>query len=259
MHHTIRLAQQTLQQVGTAVMRYYDRQHRHQHNTLQSQQEITELALEQAIELLQNTREHYPVQLATASEQADGPHWVFNPMDGINAFAHHIPQFCMSLCLVEQQHVSHSVIYDPINQSIFYASKGQGAYGNDGRLRVSDTKTVGAQSLIALTHGDNNTDASPVQQLFGTLAEQKIPMYYHASPTLTLAYMAAGKVDALIGKGIPQSAMRPGLLLVKEAGALICNWQGEAQHDYDDISIANPKLQPTLLKLLRRSATGLAT
>lgn len=232
-------------------MRYYDRQHRRHHNTPLCQQEVTELALEEATELLQKTREHYPVHLASSSPDTDHTHWVFNPIDGITAFAHQIPQFCMSLCFIEQGHVAHSLIYDPVNQMLFYASKGQGAFGNDGRLRVSEAKKTDAQSLIGLAHGAESTDTDPIHRLLSTLHQQQIPVYYHASPTLTLAYMAAGKVDAIIAKDIPQAALAPGLLLVKEAGALICDWQGQAQHGLSELAIANPKLQPALLRLLR--------
>jgi myo-inositol-1(or 4)-monophosphatase len=252
MHHIIRLGQQTLQQVGTQVMRYYDRQHRRQHDITQSQQEVTELVLEQATELLQKTREHYPVQLATAPSPEDGSYWMLNPIDGIVAFAHQIPQFCMSLCFVEQQHVTHSIIYDPINQMFFYASKGQGAFGNEGRLRVSEKNTLDDQHLIALAHGNKDTDAGPIQQCLNTIKQRNIHVYQHPSNTLTLAYMAAGKVDALITKGVPQATLRTGLLLIKEAGGLNCNWQGEAEHDHDDIVMANPKQLSSLLKLLRQ-------
>jgi myo-inositol-1(or 4)-monophosphatase len=63
--------------------------------------------------------------------------WIIDPLDGTTNFLHNIPQYCVSIALKQKEEITHAVVYDPNRNHLFTASKGQGAYLNDRRIRVS--------------------------------------------------------------------------------------------------------------------------
>ena len=73
-----------------------------------------------------------------ASAGSDGRHrWIVDPLDGTTNFMHGIPQFCISIGLERDGEPVAGVIYEPVRDEMFWGEKGQGAYVNDRRIRVS--------------------------------------------------------------------------------------------------------------------------
>src|SRR3546814_19256625 len=66
-----------------------------------------------------------------------GRRWIVDPLDGTTNFLHGLPHFAISIALEERGEVIAGLIYDPIKDDLFFAEKGQGAFHNDRRLRVS--------------------------------------------------------------------------------------------------------------------------
>src|SRR5579862_4941398 len=69
---------------------------------------------------------------------ADAEHvWIIDPLDGTTNFLHGFPQYCVSIALQHKGQITQGVIYDPIRNDLFTATRGRGAFLNDHRLRVS--------------------------------------------------------------------------------------------------------------------------
>src|SRR3989441_8112569 len=63
--------------------------------------------------------------------------WIIDPLDGTTNFIHGFPQYCVSIAIEQRGSLAHAVVYDPVKNELFTASKGRGAFLNDRRVRVS--------------------------------------------------------------------------------------------------------------------------
>ncbi|MBQ7632560.1 MAG: inositol monophosphatase family protein [Alphaproteobacteria bacterium] len=137
------------------------------------------------------------------------------PIDGFDNFAHGNATFAISAALIENNIAIASVIYSPINDELFFAEKGSGAFKegfrNHERLRVAACKNA-ERALIA-----TNTDAKAVQSALSVSTNLRIS----GSTSLDLAYVAAGKIDVAIAVESDFCALSAGTLLVKEAGGYV--------------------------------------
>src|SRR6185503_5145760 len=102
-------------------------------------------AAEEAI--IDIVRKAYPEHAFLAEESgASGQaeyQWVIDPLDGTTNFIHGFPQYCVSIAVRHREALAHGVIYDPIRNELFTASKGRGAFLNDRRIRVSKCTRLG--------------------------------------------------------------------------------------------------------------------
>src|SRR5919201_3721708 len=63
--------------------------------------------------------------------------WIIDPLDGTTNFLHGFPQYCVSIALSHRGVITQGVIYDPVRNDLFTATRGRGAFLNDRRIRVS--------------------------------------------------------------------------------------------------------------------------
>ena len=139
---------------------------------------VTEVddAAERAI--IDVVRRAYPEHgfLAEESGASGGEHeyvWIIDPLDGTTNFIHGFPQYCVSIGIEHRGALAHGVVYDPVRNELFTASKGRGAFLNDRRIRVS--KVVSQKKLY-------DTPDSPIKPV---LAES-LPPKYNDATELTL-------------------------------------------------------------------------
>lgn len=139
------------------------------------------------------------------------PHFLVAPIDGIVNFSHGIPYFAISVAVVENDVITAAVVYNPATSDLYFAEKGNGAYRegfrNHERLRVSARKEV-ADALVGI---DKSVELPVEFENFRQLG----------SVSMDMAYVAAGRLDALISKGNSAAVMAAGMLLVKEAGGYV--------------------------------------
>jgi len=134
---------------------------------------------------------------------------------------HGIPHWAISIGLEHKNEIVSSVIYDPIRDEMFYAQKGEGAWLNDKRLRVSD-RTNFSNMLFAtgIPFADNEYIKNSLKEI-----ESILPLCAgirrNGSAALDLAYVAAGRFDGFWERGLKIWDIAAGVLIVKEAGGLI--------------------------------------
>ena len=212
-------------------------------------------AAEQAI--IDIVRKSYPEHGLLAEEsgasQADAEFvWIIDPLDGTTNFIHGFPQYCVSIGIRHRGALTHAVIYDPVRNELFTASKGSGAYLNDRRIRVS-TLTKFGDALVGtgfpfkeLTRLDLYT--RQLQTMMKTCAGVRRA----GAAALDLAYVACGRLDAFWELGLSPWDMAAGALLIQEAGGLVADLKGEQTFlESGDIATATPKVFTTLLEALR--------
>ncbi|HXZ91377.1 MAG TPA: inositol monophosphatase family protein [Burkholderiales bacterium] len=209
-----------------------------------------------AIEVI---RRAYPDHAILAEESGAGAgtahsdyRWIIDPLDGTTNFIHGFPQYCVSIGIEHRGALAHAVVYDPGKNELFSASKGRGAFLNDRRLRVTRCAQL-RDALVGtgfpfkeLTRLDLYT-----RQL-RTIMSSCIGVRRAGSAALDLAYVAAGRLDAFWELGLSPWDMAAGALLIKEAGGLVGDLQGEANFlESGDITAATPKIYAQLLAALR--------
>lgn len=155
--------------------------------------------------------------------------WVIDPIDGTQNFIKGLPFFAVSIGIKEQGKITHGVIYDPMRQELFTASRGKGAF-LDNRIRVSDKRGLsGALVATGLRYLDKETWLRPqpsLQAIFSQIADIR----YMGSAALALAYVACGRLDAYWESGLHEWDIAAGCLLVKEAGGLVTDYQGQEHY-----------------------------
>ena len=185
--------------------------------------------------------------------------WIIDPIDGTTNFVHGIAQFAISIAAEENGEFTAGLIFDPIGEELFWAERGQGAYLNDRRIRVS-SRAMMAQSLFATGIPFMGRGKEEDHDKF--LAEMKAVMSVSAgirrfgSAALDLAYVAAGRFDGFWESGLQPWDMAAGILIVREAGGLVSDLSGrDRMFESGSIVAANPHLQQDLRTLITGAKT----
>lgn len=166
--------------------------------------------------------EAYPVVLAGQNPQNKNSYFSVSAVDGLVNFAHGNPDFAISVALIDNGTVIDAVIYNPARDELFFAEKGKGAYRegfrSHERLRVSSKQDLEG-AVIAVKPDVNNKEVSYklINNVIGVSSEVRVS----GAVCLDLAYVAAGKLDAVIAPNAMQASIAAGLLLVKEAGGMV--------------------------------------
>lgn len=177
--------------------------------------------------------------------------WVIDPLDGTTNFIHGLPQYCTSIALLQKGVPQQAVIYDPNRDELFTATRGRGAFLNDRRIRVSRRTRID-EALIGtgFPYREINSLDNYIR-LFRTITTAASAVRRPGAAALDLAYVASGRFDGFFEYGLSPWDIAAGNLLVLEAGGLIGDFTGEAEHLYNSQVLAgNPKIFGAMLKLL---------
>jgi myo-inositol-1(or 4)-monophosphatase len=217
---------------------------------------VTDIDRRAEKEILSLLKRAYPDHAFLAEES--GEHvgnsdaiWIIDPLDGTHNYMRGFPHFSVSIALQLKGRIEHGLVYDPIRQEVFSASRGHGARCNDRRVRVSTTTQL-ENALVATGFSVRNPENFPSYlQAFTRLLPQVSDIRVSGSAALDLCYVAASRTDAFFQTHLGPWDMAAGSLIVKEAGGLVSDWEGEEKHlEKGAIVAANPKIFSLLLPLL---------
>ena len=178
--------------------------------------------------------------------------WIIDPIDGTSNFLHGIPHFAISIGLEHDKEIICGIIYDPIKDEMFVAEKGNGAYLNNKRMRVSARSKL--KDCIICTGGP--TKDSKHREL--TLEEYKkisskvfIPVRKLGSASLDMAYVAAGRCDGYWQRDLSYWDIAAGIILVKESGGFVTDFNGENQYIENKTTlVTNSKINKEMIEVL---------
>jgi len=185
------------------------------------------------------------------------PHhrWIVDPLDGTTNFLHGIPQFAISIALEREGTIVAGVIYNPVNEELFIAERGKGAFLNDQRLRVAARRRL-AEAVVAcgLPHLGRG-DLAQFRQEFAAVQEKVAGLRRFGAAALDLAWVAAGRLDAYWERNLSAWDMAAGLLVVREAGGFVCDLDGrDDMLGKREVLAGNETIQRELLALIRQAA-----
>jgi myo-inositol-1(or 4)-monophosphatase len=182
----------------------------------------------------------------------EGTRWIVDPLDGTSNFLHGLPHWAISIGLEKNGEIIAGVVYEPVQDQMFWAEKGQGAFLNHQRLRVSGRRNL-SDALIATGipfkgRGDHAGFLNEAELIMKEVAGIR----RFGSAALDLAYVAAGRFDGYWERGLNPWDTAAGVLLVTEAGGFVGEIGGGRNPVHGGtILAANTHLHLPLGKLLR--------
>lgn len=206
-------------------------------------------------EELSRARPHYCFVLEEGGviEGPDKSHrWFIDPLDGTINFMHGVPHFAISVGLERDGHMVAGVVYNPVTDDMYSAEKGQGAWHNDRRLRVSARRDL-ADTLIGtgIPHRGRPAQNEFIHEVNAVMREVSGVRRF-GSAALDLAWVASGRYDAFWERALAPWDVAAGIVLVREAGGLVSDLSsGQDMLTNGHILASNGQLHGPLLKLLK--------
>ncbi len=200
---------------------------------------------------------HYPDHAILAEESGQqGPGgsdtvWIIDPLDGTTNFLHGFPGFAVSIGVQVNGRMEHGVVYDPLRQELFTASRGAGAQLDDRRIRVSGRADL-QRSLIGtgFPFRQKDRDFGPYLDMLGKVLANTSGIRRLGSAALDLAYVAAGRLDGFWETGLSPWDVAAGSLLIREAGGIISGLDGSEDYlESSHLLCGTPKVYAGLAKL----------
>jgi myo-inositol-1(or 4)-monophosphatase len=159
--------------------------------------------------------------------QGDTPfRWIIDPLDGTTNYAHGFPWFCVSIGLESAGELVAGVIYNPMHDELFTATKGVGAFLNGQRLHVSSRSPL--QNTLLGTGFPYDCASDPANNFDNFITFQKAARGIRraGAAALDLAYVAAGRLDGFWELKLKPWDVAAGVLLVREAGGTVTTFDG---------------------------------
>jgi len=214
---------------------------------------VTEVDKQSEKEIIAILQKSYPDYAILGEEQGstgDNDYiWIIDPLDGTHNFIHGYPHFCISIALKYKNKIEHGLVYDPLRQEVFYASRGRGAFLNDKRIRVG-TKTKLEGTLIGVAFAPNSHDylerhLKNIEKIYAfTSGIRK-----SGSAALDCCYTASGRLDGVVFYNLKPWDLAAGTLIIKEAGGIVCDIDGTENYmESGNVVAGNPKILKTLLQ-----------
>ena len=192
---------------------------------------VTKSDLKAEKELLDILKYYYPnysfVTEETGTINGKGEETiVIDPIDGTTNLIHGIPMFSIVLSKIIKDEITDGVIFNPITNDFFWASKGVGAWCNNKRLRVSK-RDLFEDCIIGTGIPHLGRIYENYLQEIDQITKECSGLRRMGSAALDLAYVAAGKLDAFWERGLNLWDMAAGVLLIKEAGGKVTEPSGK--------------------------------
>lgn len=223
---------------------------------------VTEVDKAAEKEIIYHLRKAYPDHSFRGEEGGAQPgknsdyEWIIDPLDGTTNFIHGLPHFSVSIACKYKGQIEHAVVIDPIKREEFTASRGRGATLNGRRLRVSNRR--GLEGALIGTgipfSGYAFEHIGPYLACVQEIAGQTSGIRRCGSAALDLAYVAAGRFDAFWEMNLNEWDIAGGILLVKEAGGLVSDFNGGANYlETGHIVCGSPKVFKPILQIVQKN------
>ena len=190
--------------------------------------------------------------------------WIVDPLDGTTNFLHGIPHWAISVAL-ERRHEDGSteivagVVYSPVNDEMFWAEKGAGAFLNDRRLRVSARRELREAVFATGIPFAGVPRKAEFLQILARIMPHVAGVRRAGAAALDLGWTAAGRVDGYWELGIKPWDMAAGLLLVREAGGFVTAPDEADPLATGNVVAGNAGLHPRLREIVAEGIAAVTT
>lgn len=256
MHPMLNIAVRAARSAGNVITRYLGRLDTLSITSKQRNDFVSEVDHLAEQEIISVLRKAYPGHGILAEESGSQGRdeeyvWVIDPLDGTTNFLHGFPQFAVSIALKHRGRLDQGVIYDPVRQELFTASKGAGAQLNNKRIRVTGRKGLDGALLGTGFPFRQQQHLDAYLNMFRALFTDTAGIRRAGSAALDLAYVAAGRLDGFWEIGLSEWDMAAGVLMIREAGGLVTDFGGGEDYlETGNVVAASPKLHHIMLQTI---------
>jgi myo-inositol-1(or 4)-monophosphatase len=206
-------------------------------------------------DIIETVRRLYPDHgfLCEESGRSGGDEyiWIIDPLDGTTNFLHGFPTFAVSIAVEHRGRLDHAVVYDPMRQELFTATRGCGALLDDRRIRVSRQATLdGALIGTGFPYRANARWMDEYMAMLKAVMQETAGIRRPGAASLDLAYVAAGRTDGFWEIGLSAWDTAAGTLLITEAGGRIGTLTGAPYAQGGHVVAGTPKVYEALLEAI---------
>jgi len=254
-HALLNIAVRAARRAGEIIVRSLNRVDSSQITAKGRNDFVSEVDRAAEREIIATVRRAYPSHAFLAEESGVSGEsdtvWIVDPLDGTTNFLHGFPQFAVSIACQHKGRLEHAVIYDPMRQELFTASRGAGAHLDNRRIRVSKQRTLdGALIATGFPYRENTRYLEAYIAMMRTVMLSTAGLRRPGAASLDLAYVAAGRVDAFWEIGLSPWDTAAGTLLIQEAGGRIGTLVGAEYKQGGHVLAATPKVYTALIEAL---------
>lgn len=179
--------------------------------------------------------------------------WVIDPLDGTTNFAHGLPIFAVSIGIQKNNETITGVVYDVMNDKVYAAEKGGGTYVNGYKSSVTKNNSLPESLVVTGFPYDIKKDLDETVRVFTQFLLKTRGVRRLGSAAIDLCYVSSGVFDAFWESGLNPWDVCAGMLLVKEAGGTISNFNGESINIFaNQILATNGFIHNDMLKVFNR-------
>lgn len=178
--------------------------------------------------------------------------WCVDPLDGTTNFSMRNPFFNISIALLKNKEPILGVVYYPPQNELFYAELGKGAYLNNIVIKVSSKETI-AESILTFCNSRDKESKIKVGKIFAELKPINNYVRQIGSAALELCFVACGRVEVFFMIGVRSWDVSAGLLIVKEAGGEVTDFEGKPFiFDSKNLLATNGKIHNEMQSILKK-------
>ena len=257
MHPTLNIAIRAAREAGRLIRRYVDRVDLLDVSAKGRNDFVSEVDRQAEVEIIRVIRAVYPDHSILAEESGsssnDSNHqWVIDPLDGTTNFLHGLPHFAVSIGFRHDGRAESGVVYDPLREEMFVASRGQGAMLNEHRIRVTKRTSMDGALLGTGFPFRLPQHMDAYLGTFRAMMSQCADVRRAGAAALDLAYVASGRLDGFWEIGLSEWDLAAGCLLVQEAGGLVGDFSGGNRHmKTGNVIAATPRVFKGMLQSIR--------
>ena len=213
-------------------------------------------AAERAV--IDTIHKHYPDHAILAEESGtvgeSDTIWIIDPLDGTTNYLHGFPVWAVSIGVQVKGRMEHAVVYDPLRQELFTASRGQGAQLDGRKIRVSGQKNLELALLgTGFPFRQADLEISAYLDMLAKSIHNTSGVRRAGSAALDLCYVAAGRLDAYFETGLGPWDLAAGGLIVREAGGIVSGLDGSENYmDTGHVLCGTPKIYAAMARLCAR-------
>ncbi|MBI4489239.1 MAG: inositol monophosphatase [Deltaproteobacteria bacterium] len=221
---------------------------------------VTTVDREAEARIIQVLQKHFPHHSILAEEQTaivgtqSDYHWIIDPLDGTTNFAHAYPHFSISIALEREGEIILGLVYDPLREESFKATKGQGTFLNGNQIHTSNVAELDKALLATGFPYDRRENANFYLSFFEAFLVHSQGIRRNGSAALDLCYLACGRVDGFWEFKLHPWDTAAGSLIVQEAGGTLSDFSGNEFSIWGDETLgANGLLHKEMLEVIRQT------
>ena len=246
------LAVEAARRAGDLARGYYESSFDVEHKADNSPVTIADKSAEELIRKM--VTEHFPTDGFLGEEFGDQPgesgfRWVIDPIDGTKSFIRHVPIWATLIGLEYKGEQIGGVAYIPVFNQVYRALRGDGAFMNDRRIRVSDTATL-SDALLCYSSFGWFTKAGREETFLNLYRRTKRQRGFGDFYGFVL--VAEGAADVMVEHGVNPWDVCATKAIVEEAGGTFTDWNGVPTIHTPDVLATNGKLHADVLAILRQ-------